>query len=42
MGLDSDLQSISLSNDRDGRVAKWLERLTAVRNIDGSSQTLGS
>ena len=25
-----------------GRVAKRLERLTAVRNIDGSSRTLGS
>ena len=25
-----------------GRVAKWLERLAAVRNIDGSSRTLGS
>ena len=26
----------------DGRMVKWLERLTAVRNIDGSSPTLGS
>ena len=26
----------------DGQVAKWLEHLTAVRNIDGSSRTLGS
>ena len=25
-----------------GRVAKWLERLTAEQNIDGSSRTLGS
>ena len=25
-----------------GRVSKWLERLTAEINIDGSSQTLGS
>ena len=26
----------------DGRVAKWLERLTAEQNIEGSSSTLGS
>ena len=26
----------------DGRVAEWLERLTAEQNIDGSSRTLGS
>ena len=26
----------------DGRVAKWLERLTAEQNIDGSRRTLGS
>ena len=25
-----------------GRVAKWLERLTAEQNIDGSSRALGS
>ena len=25
-----------------GRVAKWLERLTAGENIDGSSRALGS
>ena len=25
-----------------GRVAKWLEPLTAVQNIDGASRTLGS
>ena len=25
----------------DGRVAKWLEHLTAERNVDDSSQTLG-
>ena len=38
------LDFLGIRNDsiHRGRVAKWLERLTAEQNIDGSSRTLES
>ena len=37
----NDLLYFRVLSTRYGRVAKWLERLTAEQNIDGSSRTLG-
>ena len=34
-------QPMRLCSNQYGRVAKWLERLTAEPNMDGSSRTLG-